>query len=39
MAEITRKTVDEWIEMTARLHDTVATDPGDKEEAAQAAAQ
>ena len=38
MADITRKTVDEWVEMIARLHDTVATDPGDEREAAQATA-
>jgi hypothetical protein len=38
MADITRKTVDESVEMIARLHDTVATDPGDEREAAPAAA-
>jgi hypothetical protein len=38
MADITRKTVDESVEMIARLHDTVATNPGDEREAAQAAA-
>jgi hypothetical protein len=37
MADIARKTVDEWVELIARLHNTVATDPGDEREAAQAA--
>jgi hypothetical protein len=38
MADITRKTVDEWVELIAQLHNNVATDPGDEREAARAAA-
>ncbi|WP_018784348.1 hypothetical protein [Micromonospora sp. CNB394] len=38
MAEVTRKDVDEWVEMIARLHDNTATDLGDEREAERAVA-